>query len=125
MIFVFGAAVVSVLYGSNQSIIHPTVLAGVLVGVGVLGFLLSLKHYERNRFHSKIAGKFRDALDDEMNPSAPRTKYQNMSISDIRELGRIESERNHLVLSKIRLNFLWSLSFFAFIAVGAHYFYTA
>jgi hypothetical protein len=48
----------------------------ILICLGVFGAVFSRKHYERNRYHTSIAAKFRDEIDN--------------SIGDIRKRGAIK-----------------------------------
>ncbi|WP_345012032.1 hypothetical protein [Streptomyces shaanxiensis] len=68
--------------------------AGVVVLVlSVLGVALSIKHYERNRFHTKVLSATRTAIDDlQRNPAleVPRT-------GDLRKAGKREHKEEFSV----------------------------
>jgi len=58
-----GFAAVLVGFASTGGLQRSDVPAGVLViSIGLLGALLSLKHYERNRFHVKVLGEVRKEI---------------------------------------------------------------
>jgi hypothetical protein len=74
----------------------------VVVLLSALGVALSLKHYERNRFHAKIMGTTRNEID--------RVLYADPSVDATRDL-RADATRKHAGdyprTSKLRLHLLW------------------
>ncbi|MDK1377242.1 MULTISPECIES: hypothetical protein [unclassified Sinorhizobium] len=107
--FIAGSVLISLLFKDGKPIVDQTALAGVLIGVGIFGVLLSLKHYERNRLHVAIARRYRQALEHELS---------TRDLSLMRELGQQDNERKYPWLSRLRLNWLWSSSCVVFIIVG-------
>jgi len=77
--------------------------AGVAVIIlSALGVALSLKHYERNRFHTAIMGKVREEIDEMLFVgSVVRTTGQ------LRSDASEGNENDHPRLSKVRLHILW------------------
>lgn len=78
----------------------PTGLVVVLLGA--LGVTLSLKHYERNRFHAAIMSKTRDQID--------RASFAGSSIEStkaIRASAKKQHVADHPCTSRLRLNVLW------------------
>ena len=74
----------------------------VVVLLSVLGVALSLKHYERNRFHAKIMGMTRDEID--------RVLYADVSMEatgDLRADARKEHAGEYPRTSRMRLHLLW------------------
>jgi hypothetical protein len=61
--------------------------AGLLVVLGIYGYFFSLKHYERNRFHTEIMGTIRSEIDQEI--SSPGKS--DATLGSLRETG----EKNH------------------------------
>ena len=59
----------------------PWIIPIILIFLGVFGALFSRKHYERNRYHSRIAAEFRNQIDP--------------SIGDVRTQGAIEHYINY------------------------------
>lgn len=74
----------------------------VVVLLGALGIALSLKHYERNRFHAAIMGKTREEIDRLLlvGSSAKTT-------SELRSAAEDDHKNKHRVLWHVRLNRLW------------------
>ena len=74
----------------------------VVVLLSALGVALSLKHYERNRFHAKIMGTTRDEID--------RVLYADASVEATQDL-RTDAEEKHESKyprsSGWRLHLLW------------------
>jgi hypothetical protein len=60
-----GLAAVLVGFAGTGGLQHSDVPAGLLViAIGLLGALLSLKHYERNRFHTQVLRAVRKEIGD-------------------------------------------------------------
>ena len=95
---------------------HPneTVAAGIaLIVLGVMGMLLSYKHYERNRHHTKILSKFRRAIDKTLSQHGVAE-----TLTKIVKDGRGAHDKKYPISSKwLRAFFLWASVFFL-IAVG-------
>jgi hypothetical protein len=68
VIVAIATAIVAVVSNSGFAL-RALPLAVLLIPLGAFGAMFAAKHYERNRFHSFVAGRFRDALDAEL--SAP------------------------------------------------------
>jgi len=84
----------------------------MLIAVGILGGLLSYKHYERNRVHVSTLRKFRRELDNILNPLGA-------SISAANTQGREDHETKYPFTSKwLRLHYLWMAIFIYIIGVG-------
>ena len=103
------------LYSSSSPKLDPQYsyyVAMTLIAIGVLGSLLSYKHYERNRLHVSTLRKFRAELDGILAPlsgsiSAPNTK------------GREEHERDNPISSRwLRLHHLWMAIFIFIVGTG-------
>lgn len=77
--------------------------AGLVVALlSALGVALSLKHYERNRFHAEIMGTTRKEID--------RVSFAGSSVKAtkaLRDAAKEEHEREHPRTSRMRLNILW------------------
>jgi len=65
--------------------------AVLVIGIGVLGALLSLKHYERNRMHSAILKVARSQID----RLRGRGSKAPESLSNVRKTGVSEHESQH------------------------------
>lgn len=85
--------------GLGDSDIPTAVVVMLMSG---LGTALSLKHYERNRFHTMIMGKTRDQIDNLIFKGS-----EFPTLSALRRAGRRANEEEHPRLSKIRLHVLW------------------
>jgi len=85
-----------------------------LVVLGVLGILLSYKHYERTRHCTTISCEFRHATDDIL-----RGQGVNETLTEILRRGRTEHERKYPISSKwLRAYVLWATIFFLIAAAG-------
>jgi hypothetical protein len=70
-----------------------------LIMQGLFGALFVAKQYERFARHQRLAGKYRQALDD---------RFPESQIITLRELADKEQEKEYRILfDKIRLNKLW------------------
>ncbi len=105
--FAIGSAIVSLIAASKTSETEP--LAILLIFIGTFGCLISLKHYERNRMHTKIAHAYRDSLEKALPES---------NLSALRAIARQRNELAHPLLSKVPLNWLWASSSLLFCAAG-------
>lgn len=80
-----------------------------LIAFGVLGALVSLKHYERHRYHRMVMRGTRDAIDRELEES-DGPEPRGPSLGQIRE----ESKEEHVkcigfaLLRHMRLYLLWT-----------------
>ena len=90
----------------------PSVYIGLLLCViNLHGALLSLKHYERNRFHTTIAGKYRNVL-------SRHSVLAGKRIDDERETARTEHKRKGYMTEPWRLYRLWCCIHFLAAFVG-------
>ncbi|HTG33085.1 MAG TPA: hypothetical protein VLB76_09155 [Thermoanaerobaculia bacterium] len=91
--------------------------SGVLIVLGIFGWLFSLKHYERNRYHSAILGSIRDEVDDEianpgrvgaLNLMAVRARGEGMHYQNYPEGPRLVQTQANNWIAKHRTYFYWS-----------------
>jgi hypothetical protein len=119
-----GAAVVAL--AGTDGMTRTDAFAGVVViALGILGAALSIKHYERNRMHTRIMGEIRDEISalqqkPELGPRrtgairAAAEKYHNKTFTLFErrsDCGR-KSEENTVARSRwvrLRLHTLWLL----------------
>lgn len=74
----------------------------VVVLLGALGLALSLKHYERNRFHAAIMGATRGEID--------RVLFAGSTVTatgDLRSGANTTHKAEWPIVSRVRLNVLW------------------
>lgn len=73
-----------------------------IVGLGVFGVLLSLKHHERNRLHLTIARTYRDYL---------AARLSDSTIRELSGFGREEHVAKPLwgAMNRVHLFYLWSV----------------
>jgi hypothetical protein len=102
--------------GSATSHSNEIIAVGIaLVVLGVLGILLSYKHYERTRHCTTISSKFRHATDDILRSQGLRKE----TLTQILERGRTEHESKYPISSRwLRAYVLWALIFFLIAAAG-------
>ncbi len=82
---------------------HDALVASVgMIILGGYGCIFSLKHYERNRFHTGIMKAFRTELDKEMMLPASGTSRSPKSSTDIRRDGKTAHENSMRRLSQIK-----------------------
>lgn len=89
-------------------------IAAVVVTIllNIYGMLLSAKHYERNRLHARVAGKYRTEISD-------RFAHAGFTAPNaLRKAGRDEAQRRHPFLYEIRLNWLWIALHMLFIVIA-------
>jgi hypothetical protein len=83
---------------------HADILPGLLIiALGLLGALLSLKHYERNRFHVTVLEVTREKITDLRRDTAPDAA--RMSTQAIRDEATARHGSSALV--RARLYLLW------------------
>ena len=107
------AAVTSALVGVTGAMIALAGVGGLtladiptgvaIVAIGGLGVLLSLKHYEQNRFHTTVMGETRKEID-----ALARSGSGGRSTADIRRQAKRDHSDEHKWLSKLRLHGLWA-----------------
>ncbi len=84
-------------------------LALALVLLGLFGFLLSAKHYERAERSVAIAVEFERLLDE---------VDEALKIATSKKTGEQTNARQHPIVSRIRLNQVWSTLHLLVLAVG-------
>lgn len=90
---------------------HSRIL-GLMIGViSLLGVLLNWKHYERFCLHRHVLRGFLDQLQQGL----------SASVATLNERRRKEHEASHPILSGIRLNWLWSLSYAITLSIGLYF----
>jgi hypothetical protein len=109
---VAGSILVSLVFKSGEPIVSRTAVASILIGVGLFGFLISFKHYERNRYHVAIATEYRRALERLPPP---------IDLGALRGEGERANSKKHPYLSRLRLHWLWSSMSLVFVIVGIAY----
>lgn len=114
MTFIFGALLTSLLFKDGPPLVNGNVLAALLIGVGLFGFLFASKHYERNQFHISIVRQYRRHLEH----LVPESK-----LSMLGDEGRATHNKRFFLLSKLRLHWLWSGISLVFVAIGVVYFF--
>lgn len=108
------AAVTSALVGISGTMIALAGLGGLtpadiptgiaVVAIGAIGVVLSLKHYERNRFHAKVMGATRSQID-----AIAFSGVGEQSTKGIRGVAEKANRRDHPLLEPVRLHVLWAL----------------
>jgi hypothetical protein len=78
-----------------------------------LGFLLNLKHYERNRLHVTVVRGFRKVLD-----TVPPSRLE---LTSTNETARKAHEAKHPLVSQLRLHDLWTLIFGLLALIGFYF----
>jgi hypothetical protein len=91
--------------------------AALLVVLGVYGYCFSLKHYERNRFHTKIMGAIRSEIDlalatpehsttslTDLRASGEKKHYDQFPKEDLNDPRRLAKS----MLARSRLNRYWA-----------------
>ena len=96
-------AAVAALIGLGKSDGQAVQIGWTVVSISVLGCLLNLKHYERNRLHTTVLAAFHDQMNSIMN-------NHNLELSAINNMARDEHETFRL-LSGLPLNMLWIVIF--------------
>jgi hypothetical protein len=96
----------------HMSSTYDVYLGLTLIALGVLGGLLSYKHYERNRLHVSTLRRFRKEIDTILDPFGG-------SISKLNEQGRSDHERKYRWSSKwLRAYHLWMAMFLLVVMAG-------
>lgn len=109
LIITIAASVVALL-SISDFVTESWPLALVLVLLGIMGALFSLKHYERFRFHMKCAGAYRDALE-QMLPAT--------ALSLHRRAARAAHGQKFRLVRTTHLFVFWVLLNLAIAALGA------
>ena len=102
--FAIAGALIGVMWKDDTLRIDGRFLPAALTTVGLLGALLSWKHYERNRMHTRIAAAFRDKISTEL--------------CSINSKAREAHKRKYKMTSRLHLHWLWTLLFIAVAIFG-------
>ena len=78
---------------------HTIPVAGFLIVLGFFGWLITQKHYERNRMHTTIAGAFRDEIG----------KRVDLALGKIRDDAKEVHEAKFPFLHNRRLHTMWGI----------------
>ena len=101
VIIVLSAAVLAFQSSDDVSFGQHIVLALFLILANTYGFIMSMKHYERNRLHVAVAGRYRSII-------SRYNALQGSSLNDEREIGQEGHFRRFRIVSKLRTHLLWS-----------------
>ena len=101
VIIVLSAAVLAFLSSDDVSFGQHIVLALFLILANAYGFIMSLKHYERNRLHVAVAGRYRSMISE-------HSALQGNSLNEERQIGQEGHFRRFRIVSKLRTHLLWS-----------------
>ena len=88
---------VGFLNADNQSAAYRLLGSGALTILGLGGFLFSLKHYERNRYHARILNEIRGEIDLCLSTQAATTPAGSIRTTAMRSLTAIRdaAEADH------------------------------
>lgn len=101
VIIVLSAAVFAFLSSDDVSSRQHIVLALFLILANAYGFIMSMKHYERNRLHVAVAGRYRSMI-------SQYNALQGTSLNEEREIGQERHFRRFRIVSRLRTHLLWS-----------------
>jgi hypothetical protein len=107
ILIVAGALITFISYNGLKA---DSLIASIaLIILGAYGYLFSLKHYERNRYHTTIMKAFRDGIDQELgSPSSIIARLRNSGAEKHKENEAVYDKHMKERLRNIRLFRLWA-----------------
>jgi Na+(H+)/acetate symporter ActP len=104
-------AVIAALLGLSKNGQNTHFVGWAIVVLALVGALLSIKHYERNRLHARILGAFGEAMNCILGK-------HNIALSTINQKARERHKKDYRLLSAISLYMLWLCIFLALMMAG-------
>jgi hypothetical protein len=101
LIIAVSAAILAFMSSEAASAERTMVLAFFLIVVNIYGLVMSLKHYERNRMHVAVAGKYRDVV-------SAANPINGTTVNAERAVGKADHAKSYPVTRAIRAYILWS-----------------
>ena len=101
VIIVLSAGILAFLSSEYVSSGQHVVLATFLVLANAYGFVMSMKHYERNRLHVAVAGRYRSLL-------SQCSALDGCTVNEEREIGHNGHFRDYRIMGRLRTHLLWS-----------------